>query len=171
MSESLNIFDKEHASREKYIYFVCGLAGALFAYIGKDYFPVHPIDCIGILTISALISFIVCIAFGMARIQVYTHGMSINRDVIVEETNLRNLRVCRLKFLSKEITLSEDNKTGKTYSTIEEYDADIKAKQTIRDKTHIRMEKWFKWATWLLIISNGFLALGFILLISAKLAA
>jgi hypothetical protein len=43
MSASLTIFEKEHAAREKYIYFICGLAGVLFAYVGKDYFPVHPL--------------------------------------------------------------------------------------------------------------------------------
>jgi hypothetical protein len=32
MSASLLLFDKEHTAREKYIYFICGVASALVAY-------------------------------------------------------------------------------------------------------------------------------------------
>jgi hypothetical protein len=56
MLASLTIFEKEHEAREKYTYFVCGLAGALFAYIGKDYFPDHPLNYSAVFTIGALIS-------------------------------------------------------------------------------------------------------------------
>lgn len=170
MIASLSLFEKEHAAREKYVYFVCGLAGALFAYIGKDYYPEHPIKIIAVLTISALISLTLCVAFGMARIQVYTHGLSINRDVLVAEEKLENIRGCKVKQMAKESNYAMDYKTGKEYTSIEELDKDINILQETRDKDFIRMEKWFKGATCLLFICNIFLALGFILLICAKLA-
>jgi hypothetical protein len=36
---SFDLFSKEHAASERFDYFVCGIAGALFAYIGQAYTP------------------------------------------------------------------------------------------------------------------------------------
>jgi hypothetical protein len=170
MSASLTIFEKEHAAREKYIYFVCGLAGALFAYIGKDYFPVHPLDLVAKLNIWAMVCLMLCLVSGMARIQVYIEGLSINRDELVAEEELKNLRECWVKHKSGESNFTMAHKTGKKYTTIEELQKDIEALQKAKDATHKRMEKWFRWATGLLIICNCFLAFGFLLIVFAKLA-
>jgi hypothetical protein len=169
MSASLNLFDKEHASREKYVYFVCSLAGALFAYIGKDYFPEHPINCVGVLTIAALISFVLCIAFGMARIQVYTHMLGINRDVLVFEEEIAKLQNSWIAHEKGEAYLTLSNKLYENLKQVRI--EELVNERAIKKETEFaRMKTWEKWATGLLIISNGFLALGFILLLWAKIA-
>ncbi len=170
MSASLTIFEKEHAAREKYIYFICALAGALFAYVGKDYFPVHPLNCAATLTIGAMVSLTLCLAFGMARIQVYIKGLSINRDVLVAEDELKNLRDSLVKHKSGASNYSLNYKTGKEYVTIEELEKDIKTLQITKDNDFKRMGKVFIWSTRLFIACHCFLALGFILLICARIA-
>jgi hypothetical protein len=37
--KSFELFSKEHASGEKFDYFICSVSGALFAYIGQTYTP------------------------------------------------------------------------------------------------------------------------------------
>jgi hypothetical protein len=169
MSASLALFEKEHAAREKYIYFVCGLAGVLFAYIGKDYFPVRPFDCAAILTIGAMISLTLCLVLGMARIQSYIEGLSINRVGLGNEEELKNIRDSLVMWKAGQANYTVSKKTGKEYRTIEELEEDIKLLQTSVNKDYNRMKKWFNWATYLFIACHFFLVVGFILLICAKL--
>ena len=169
MSASLTVFEKEYESREKYIYFICGVAGASFAYIGKDYFPVHPLDWPAKLTIGSLFSLMVCFAFGMARIQVYIHGLSINRDVLVAEDELTRMNDSWIKHEQGAANMTLSNKTGKTFN-VSDLEDEINTLRAKKDKDFKRMENWFKWATILFVICHVFLAFGFILLICAKLA-
>jgi hypothetical protein len=141
----------------------------LFAYLGKDYYPIHPFDCAAKLTIGAMVSLILCVAFGMARIQVYIKALNINREMLCATEELINFRESRIKWKTGGANYIINHKTGKEYGTIEELDKDISLLQTRRDKDHHRMEKWFKWATHLFIACHLFLAAGFVLLVCAKL--
>jgi hypothetical protein len=104
----------------------------------------------------------------MAHIQVYIKGLSINKDVLVAEEGLKNLRDSLLKQKSGESNYSLAHKTGKEYTNTEELEKDIQTLQMTKDKDFIRMEKWFSWATRLFIVCHCFLALGFVLLIYSK---
>jgi hypothetical protein len=170
MSASLSVFEKEHAAREKYIYFVCGLAGALVAYIVKDYFPVRPIDFIGELTMSAMISLTLCLAFGMVHIQFFIKGTSINKDVLVADEELKNFVNTLVARKAGQCNLSVNTKTGKEYTT-EEIEASIVNLKASRDIDFNRMTKWFWWSTVWFIVCHIFLVFGFFFLIYSKFTA
>jgi hypothetical protein len=122
MSASLSLFDKEHAAREKYIYFICGVASALVAYIGKDFTPNCPWTIYDKFTISTLVCFTVAFLFGIGRILSYIQGISINKDVLTaqEETgNFVNALTYRLENKDNGMPISINKKNGKPYSTEE----------------------------------------------------
>ncbi len=173
MSASLSLFDKEHAAREKYIYFVCGVASALVAYIGKDYTPSHPWTDYDKFTISTLVCLIVAFLFGIGRILTYIQGISINKDVLAaqEETgNFVNALTYRLENKDKGMLISINKKNGKPYST-EEIQARIAELTALSETDSARMNRWFNFSQVLFVICHAFLILGFVLMICAKLAA
>lgn len=114
MSASLSLFDKEHTSREKYVYFICGVSSALIAYIGKDYRPNNPWTAHDTLTISTLCCLLFSFGLGLLRILFYIEGMSYNRDVLVaeEETAIINQSLTfHLSNLANGIPISIGTKT------------------------------------------------------------
>jgi hypothetical protein len=165
MSASINLFDKEHAAREKYVYFVVGLAGALFAYLGKDYTPPHELTIVSLLTMSALTSLTLCIVFGLTRIQVYIHGLSINRDVLLAEEEISDFNKSLIMHYKGEANVAFSNKT-QTLLTTTDIEAARALHHTKKTKDFVKMKRWFKCATITL-----FLVLGFVLIIASKFAA
>lgn len=100
----------------QYIYFICGVAGALVAYLGKDYTPSHPWTIIDKLNISTLICLIVSFLFGVGRILCYIQGISINKDVLVAQEeigNFVNALTYRLENKDKGVPISINKKNGK----------------------------------------------------------
>ncbi|MGA9452103.1 MAG: hypothetical protein WBW41_12260 [Verrucomicrobiia bacterium] len=173
MSASLSLFDKEHTAREKYIYFICGVASALVAYLGKDYTPSHPWTIHDKLNISTLICLVVSFLFGVGRILCYIQGISINKDVLVAQEeigNFVNALTYRLENKDKGVPISINKKNGKPYST-EEIQARIVELTASSETDSTRMKKRFKFSQILFVICHVFLILGFILMICAKLAA
>ena len=170
MSASITIYEKEHASREKYIYFVCGLAGVLFAYIGKDYFPTHPQDLRDKLTIGAMASLALSLAFGMAHIQFNIKGISLNKDVLVVVEEIGNCVITVGQRKAGQANRSINTKTGKEHTT-EEIEATIERLKALNAIQETKMKRWFLGATVLFIICHCFLVSGFILLICSKLIA
>ena len=160
MSTSISVFEKEHAAREKYIYFVCGLAAALVAYIGKDYFPVRPIDFVGKLTISAMASLTLCLAFGMTHIQCFIKGTSINKDVLVAGEEINNCVNSLLKRKTGQSNFTLNLKTGQEHTT-EELEAIVEQLKAKSDVDFKRITKWYWWSTVWFIVCHCFLALGF----------
>ena len=172
MSASLSLFDKEHASRERYVYFICGVSSALVAYIGKDYNPSHPWTVHDKLNISTLVCLIVSFFFGIGRILSYTQGISVNKDVLVAQEEIGNFvdaLTYQLANKDKGLPISINKKNGKPYST-EEIQARIGELSTSSDKNSVRMKKWFNFSQVLFVVCHLFLILGFILMIWAKLA-
>jgi hypothetical protein len=173
MSASLSLFDKEHAAREKYIYFICGVAGALVAYIGKDYTPSHPWTINDKLNISTLICLTVSFLFGVGRILCYIQGISINKDVLVAQEeigNFVNALTFRLENKDKGVPISINRKNGKPY-TAEEIQAHIVELTVSSETDSARMKSWFNVSQTLFVICHAFLVFGFILMIWAKIAA
>src|ERR1035437_1606045 len=80
------IYEREHTSVEKFDYFVCSVAGALFAYIGQTYTP-HKLDSLhSVLMPLALLYLTLCFGFGFKRIQLSNIGTKLNKEVIKIET-------------------------------------------------------------------------------------
>ena len=154
--------------REKYIYFLCGLAGALFAYIGKDYHPVHPIDLSNKLTLLAMASLTLSLAFGMAHIRVFIHFTSINKHALRNDEEVANHITALANCKAGKANLTINNQTRKEY-TIDELENGINARTTKRDILIGKMDTWHKWAMCLIIVSHCFLVIGFLLLIVSKL--
>jgi len=145
----------------------------MVAYLGKDYRPSHPWTTQDTLTISTLICLIVAFLFGVGRILCYTHGISINKDVLVAEEEIGNFvdrMICHIENEGKARVISINKKNGKPY-TIEEIQARIAELNPIKDRDSARMKKWFSCSTVLLVICHIFLIIGFILMVCAKLVA
>lgn len=171
MSASLSLFDKEHAAREKYIYFICGVTGALIAYIGKDYRPSNPWTNHDTLTVSVLSCLVLSFGFGLLRILFYIHGMSHNRDVLVAEEELaiiNNSLTFHMQNLDKGVPISIGTKNPKYYK---KEDLENRRKELIQSANEKRpkMEFWHTWSTGFLWVANALLFVGFVLLVLSKL--
>jgi hypothetical protein len=165
--EILTVFEKETAAREKYIYFVCGVAGALFAYIGKDFSPVHPLTCVAILTISAMAALALSLAIGMAHIQCFIQALSKNKDILVNKDDLKKCNMSIFKYKTGEANYTRDLMTGEE-PTIEVTEERIKALTAIMAQNQQKMHKWVRGALISFTVCHVFLMLGFLLLILSK---
>jgi hypothetical protein len=166
--EIIKVFEQETSARNKYVYFVCGLAAALFAYIGKDYFPTHPIDLIGYLTISSLACLAISLALGMLHIIVFIQALSANKDVHVANQNLKKCNNSIFMRKTGQANYTRDLTTG-CELTMEELEAELKKLTPILERENKKMKKWMRWALVTFVACHVFLGLGFILLILAKL--
>lgn len=173
MSASLSVFEREHESREKYIYFICGVASALLAYLGKDYKPSHPWTTHDTLTVSTLGCLLMVFVFGTGRILCYTHGLSANKEKLVaqEETaNFVEKLARRLENEQKGVALSINKLTGR-FVTKEEIQKNIDATSALYTKHEKRERKWFNVSTVLFVICHIFLVGAFALMMWAKLVS
>ena len=169
MSASLTVFEKEHAMTEKYIYFLCGLAGALVAYIGKDYHVVHPVDLSNKLTLLAMATLTLSLMFGMAHIQVFINATSKNKDVLVTDEEIRNYIMALVERKAGKANYSINAKTGKEY-TSEDMEKEIDIFKAKREAAFRKMTRRYKCSTVLSIVCQSFLIIGFFLIIWSKLA-
>ncbi len=164
------VFDKEQTARDKYIYFVCGLAGALVAYMGKDYFPVHPMGTKEWLTVLSLISLTFCLAFGMAHMRCVITTLNHNKMVMLNKWDLKVCNTSIFKRKTGEANFSRDMTTGKE-PTVEEIEAEIIKHQGLMADNQRKMNKWERWSLLTFVTCHVFLVLGFLMLIASKLAA
>jgi hypothetical protein len=144
MSASLSLYDKEQAAREKYIYFLCGVAGPLFAYLGKDYKPSHPRTTQDTLAVSTLSCFVALFLFGTERIIFYIQGIGTNIEALTarEETgNCVDALTTRMQKAQKGVLISINNETGKAFTT-EEIQAAIEESAATAEKHLARIKKW-----------------------------
>src|ERR1700722_18797475 len=80
--KSFELFSKEHAASEKFDYFICSIAGALFAYIGQTYAP-HTFDCwYYYLMPGALLLLTVSFLFGLWLIKVSKDITKLNQTYV-----------------------------------------------------------------------------------------
>jgi hypothetical protein len=81
--KSFDLHSKEHASGEKFDYYVCSAAGALFAYIGQTYTP-HTFDSwYYFLTPIALFALTVCFGIGLWAISISKIVIMLNKEVLL----------------------------------------------------------------------------------------
>jgi hypothetical protein len=81
--KSFDLHSKEHASGEKFDYYICSAAGALFAYIGQTYTP-HTFDSwYYFLTPVALSALTVCFGIGLWAISISKTVIMFNKEVLL----------------------------------------------------------------------------------------
>jgi hypothetical protein len=169
MSASLAVFEKEHAMTEKFIYFVCGLAGALVAYIGKDFHAVHPFDLSNKLTLLAMAALTLSLVLGMVHIQVFIDATSKNKDVLVKDEEIKNLITALVERKAGKASYSVNDKTAKEF-TFEEMERELATFQLDRGISFTKMLNRYKCSRVLSIACQCFLIIGFLLLIWSKFA-
>lgn len=80
--KSFDLFSKEHAASEKFDYFICSVAGALFAYIAQNYQP-HKLDSwYHCLMPAALLSLTLSFLFGAWLIKKGIEITKINKECV-----------------------------------------------------------------------------------------
>jgi hypothetical protein len=79
---STDIYGLAHASIEKFDYFICGVTGALFAYLSQTYQPHKIEDAFSILQISSLLLLAASFYAGMKRIQFFILMTRINHEAL-----------------------------------------------------------------------------------------
>jgi hypothetical protein len=92
--KSFELFSKEHAATEKFDYFMCSIAGALFAYIGQTYTPHVFCSWYFFLMPAALISLTISFLFGLWLIYDTRKITKINKECVSldeENAHIRSL--------------------------------------------------------------------------------
>ena len=93
MSErSIEVYFKADESSEKFDYFVCSVAGALFAYIGRDYVPRKLGLGIPLIEPLSLVFLVASFYCGIKRIECKIHARRLNH----KRLTLRKGRAPRL---------------------------------------------------------------------------
>jgi hypothetical protein len=84
MSEkSFDLYSLERASGEKFDYYICGAAAALFAYIGQTYTP-HILDSwFYFLTPVALLALTICFGIGLWSIAISKDITTLNKEILL----------------------------------------------------------------------------------------
>ena len=78
MSKTVELFARAQESQEKFDYFVCGISGALFAYLGPLYTPRKLAFDASLFEPLALSCFIVSFYMGLKRIEHTTEAKRLN---------------------------------------------------------------------------------------------
>jgi hypothetical protein len=163
----LSVNQKEHESVEKYDYFICGMAGALFAYIGQTYTPKR-FDCwYSLLTPLALLSLTVCIGCGLRRMHISNIVTKMNKDTLADSLNVIDLHRELKKIVDDENYISMEIETGEKldakalFKKIDEKRLKIQDEKTL---TRFKIRRANCLGTW----RNLFLFMGFLLLLASK---
>jgi hypothetical protein len=163
------IYTRESTSVEKFDYFVCSVAGALFAYVGQTYTP-HKLDTsFSMLMPVALAYLTLCFFFAFRRIQLANIGIKLNKDVIKENQDCIHItEQLNAHAASKVPVKIIDSATGK--------DTTPKLLSERRDKKLAKMKEMEKLARRKIKWANSFeyfrdicLLLAFLMIIAAKI--
>jgi len=171
MDASLSLFDKEHASKEKYIYFLCSVASVLLAYIGKDYKPNHPLALHDELTLWCLGCLTGSFVLGLGRIICYNHGLTLNKEYVTAAEGIKNVNQSLLHHKEKEsegkvrpITMGEGQEIPK-----DRLENEMKKLILEKQTKFKRMMKWYKASTFFVVLCHILLIAGFVLLLFSKI--
>jgi hypothetical protein len=163
------IYDRGNTdSVEKFDYFIVGLAGALFAYIGQNYVP-HKFDsAYSTLTPLALLYLILAFVFGCRRIYLANIGKKLNKEFVKEHEDCRHLTETIDKYHSSQTLVAPIDKiTGETVS-IEFLTKRREKKLAYKHELERKARLKIKWANSYERFRDICLVLGFILILAAK---
>lgn len=161
--KSFELYSKERASGEKFDYYICSAAGALFAYIGQTYTP-HIFDSwYYYLMPVALMALTVCFAVGLWTINISKHVTTLNKEVVLlleESTQI-------LELLQKGDCQVFDSPKQKQ-ATRAELIAKVETNRTSMDEMRADAMEKIQRADWLNVLRNLSLIVGFILILASK---
>jgi hypothetical protein len=167
METSHLLFDKEHQSREKYIYFICGVAGALVAYIGKDFKPSFPLSkhdeltlwCLGCLTVSFI--------FGIGRMLAYIEKLKYNKESVFAEEEISKFNGALIQHTQNPgmVSLTTKVKEPLNKSDIEGILKYLREKVKKENKS---MSRFHRLGKLLFVVCHICLIAGFVLLLLSK---
>ena len=161
--KSFELYSKERASGEKFDYYICSAAGALFAYIGQTYTP-HTVDSwYYYLTPVALMALTLCFTVGLWTINISKHITTLNKEVVLlleESTQI-------LELLQKSDCQVFDSPKQKQ-ATRAELIAKVKTNRISMDEMRADAMEKIQWADWLNVLRNLSLIVGFILILTSK---
>jgi len=80
--QSFELFSKEYDANQKFDYFVCSVAGALFAYIGQTYAPHILNSWFYLITPIALLFLTLCFGCGFLVIHEQNYLTKLNTDLL-----------------------------------------------------------------------------------------
>jgi hypothetical protein len=166
---SLTLHEKSLASVEKLDYFLCGFAGALFAYIGQNYTP-HKLDnWFYFLIPLSLFSLTASLAFGLRRLQLSIAVVELNKKVVSVFEECQSINDELAKHIEKkELSSSVNILTGEKLNSLEL----IELQKTNREKAKqdkLKAEVKIKRANTYGSFQNIFLIIGFLLILASKI--
>jgi hypothetical protein len=164
---SLILWSKEHESFQKLDYFLCGVAGALFAYIGQTYTP-HKLDFWYFwLMPLALLCLTICFMCGLRRLQLACKVTESNRkshfaaeqssyyyDILVEH--------------AKDPQRRTFNRHTNKEQTVAELEQLLKKFQMEKAEFETKWQNEESWADFFGNVRTLFLIFGFILILASK---
>jgi|GEM_PF-1034553 len=164
------IYDRGNTdSVEKFDYFVCSVAGALFAYVGQNYTP-HKFDSTySTLMPLALVYLILSFVFVCRRIYLANIGKKLNKEFVKEHEDCKHLTETTIDAYNASATpvAPRDKISGKVVTIeflAERRDKKLAFKSELERKSRLK----FKWANYHEHFRDVSLILGFILILAAK---
>jgi hypothetical protein len=161
--KSFELYSKERASGEKFDYYVCSAAGALFAYIGQTYTP-HTFDSwYFFLTPTALLALTSCFGIGLWTISISKDVTTLNKEVVLlleESTQILEL----LRTSNGEFFDSPKQKRA----TRTELTAKVETNRASMDEMRVDAMEKITQANRLNLIRNLSLTVGFLLILASK---
>lgn len=161
--KSFELFSKEHASTQKFDYYICSVAGALFAYIGQTYEPHKLNSFLNCLTPVGLLCLVVCLLFGFLVIYQNSTLTRINKEMLTAQEMSKELT--KILVDCKE---SYQNDYGEVFSRQD----CIKIRKQKGEEVKNSIQKansLMDAIDCLVICRNIFLVVGFILILAAKI--
>jgi hypothetical protein len=160
---SKDLFLKEHSSKEKYEYYICTIAGVLFAYIGQTYTP-HKLDSFFYVLIPfALWLLTLSFASGLMRIYISNDATKLNKNAAYNQE-------CCVEISDQ---LDKNLSTYKTPAgntlTREQLEKERADKNKLKEECEAQYQLRNITARGLGIERDVFLILGFLLILASKI--
>jgi hypothetical protein len=92
------VYSKSHDAKLKFDYFICSVAGALFAYIAQTYIPQKLDSAFSIIQTIALLFLALSFYFGIRRIQYSSLSTELNFTLLQAEKGAANITETLKKF-------------------------------------------------------------------------
>jgi hypothetical protein len=161
-----DLFSKVHAANDKFDYFICTVAGGLFAYIGENFSPDKLTTGAAAITFIALLFLAISFWCGLKRIQIMTAFNLTNRKLIQCEE-----MIAKAVFSIKQYTEAQkpggENSLGE-YFTVSQLQERRIGMLKNREEIKELLTKHNKYARRFGVERDALLVIGFILLLSGK---
>jgi len=166
-----DLFSKAHASIERLDYFMCTVAGGLFAYIGQGFNPRNLSGAASTVTLGALFLLAVSFAIGVWRIRTSILVTRCNQNIIASEELIakmvKRLNQCRA-LLKEGRQLEMASGLGEPY-TVDNLETEKKKEEANLNTTREQFKKALRESRYYGVSRDVILLLGFVCILVAKL--